>query len=460
MNFETKVWLQPESRRLEFKEKFPGGDQIARTVVAFANGAGGRIVMGVADDPRILVGIDEEELFKIEERISQCIFDQCQPTIIPEIYIQAAEGKSLLVVEVYPGFNKPYYLKKYGKLEGTYVRVGSTNRKASKETLDEMERQRRHISFDGVADYELIIDNLDLTQFIQNYQDATGRILDHQGLKKLGLMIEERGQYHPTHAAILVSDSYERKQRFPYVKIELARFKGNNTSVFLDQLTVEGPIHVTIESCLAFIKRNIALGSTIGEVFRKDFWEYPLTALREALVNAVVHRDYSILGSDIRVKIFDHLLEIISPGPLPDSIRPESLGSGRSEIRNRVLAPIFKDLKLIESWGTGIQKIRKEVSNYPGIQFLCDELHHAFRVQFIKIPEKLNTPPNALASTLSSRQQKLLELFEKGIPISFRQLKQHFPDISDRSLQSDLWNLKQEGFINSEGHGRGAYWIL
>lgn len=460
MSSETDIWLQPESRRLEFKEKFPEGDQIARTVIAFANGAGGRIVFGVADDPRILVGIEEKELFKIEERIAQCVYDLCQPIIIPEIYVQAAEGKSLIVVEVYPGFNKPYFLKKHGKLEGTYVRVGSTNRKASKETLEEIERQHRHVSFDSVVDYNLTIDDLDMTQFIKNYQEATGRTLDHHGLKKLGLVIEERDRLHPTNAAILLSDSEVRKLRFPYAKIELARFKGNHTGVFLDQMTVEGPVHATIEPCLAFIKRNIALGSTIGEVFRKDIWEYPLEALREGLINSVVHRDYSILGSDIRVKIFDHLLEIMSPGPLPDSIRPEALGSGRSEIRNRILAPIFKDLKLIESWGTGIQKIQKEVSSYPGIKFVCDELHHAFRVQFVKITEKLNVPMDNSVARLSSRQKKVLGLFKKDLPMNFSKIKQHFQEVSDRSLQMDLVKLKQEGFIISQGRGRATDWIL
>jgi len=89
-------WEQPESRRLEFKERFPKGDQIAKTVVAFANGAGGSIVFGVSNDPRQIVGFPDDELFTLEERISNHIFDQCAPTIIPEVYIQAVEGRNLL----------------------------------------------------------------------------------------------------------------------------------------------------------------------------------------------------------------------------------------------------------------------------------------------------------------------------------------------------------------------------
>jgi predicted HTH transcriptional regulator len=135
---------------------------------------------------------------------------------------------------------------------------------------------------------------------------------------------------------------------------------------------------------MTFIKKNIALGSTIGEIHRKDRWEYPLEAIREALINAIIHRDYAILGSDIKVAIYDDMLEITSPGTLPDSLPIEELGSGRSEIRNRILAPIFKDLKLIEAWGSGIQKIRQELDQYPEIGLILQEVGSAFQVQFVK----------------------------------------------------------------------------
>ena len=97
--------------------------------------------------------------------------------------------------------------------------------------------------------------------------------------------------------------------------IECARFKGAERRVFLDQLTIEEPIFASIEPCMAFIKKNIALGSTIGEIYREDRWEYPLEAIREALINAVIHRDYAILGSDIKVAVYDDMLEITSPVP-------------------------------------------------------------------------------------------------------------------------------------------------
>jgi len=383
-------WEQPESRRLEFKESFPKGARVAKTAIAFANGAGGKIVFGVRSEPTEIAGVPDDLLFSLEEKISNHIFDNCAPAIVPEIYIQAVEGKNLLVVEIFPGSQKPYYLKSKGKHQGTYVRIGTTNRQASDEMLAALEREKRKLSFDAIPFYDLFAENLELGRFLEDYRTATGRILNEGKLKNIGLHVAERKEVFPTNAAILFSESEIRKRLFPYAKIECARFKGTETKVFLDQTTVEGPVHASVGPCLAFIKRNVALGSSIGEIYREDRWEYPLEAVREAITNAVVHRDYAILGSDIKVAIFDDMLEITSPGPLPDTLPPEELGTGRSEIRNRVLAPVFKDLKLIEAWGTGIQKMRNELARYPEIELVLQETGHAFQVQFRKREESSN----------------------------------------------------------------------
>ena len=375
---------QPESRRLEFKESFPKGEQVARTAVAFANGAGGRMVFGVKDSPREIIGIPEGQLFTMEERITNSIFNQCAPAIVPEAYIQSAAEKTLLVVEIFPGSNKPYYIKKRGKNNGTYIRVGSTNRRASHETIEALERQHRKVSFDSLPVYDCGLEDVNLKPFQKAYRDLTGKPIGKNQLRNLGLLTPEREQVHSTHAALLLSDSPARKRYFPYAKIECARFKGTDKQVFLDQASIDEPIFASIEPCMTFIKKNIALGSTIGEIYRKDRWEYPMEAIREALINAVIHRDYSILGSDIKVAIYDDMLEISSPGPLPDLLSFEDLGTGRSEIRNRVLAPIFKDMKLIEAWGSGIQKMKTELKDYPEIELVLQEAGHAFQVQFIK----------------------------------------------------------------------------
>lgn len=396
---------EPESRRLEFKEIVPKGDQLAKTVIAFANGAGGKIVLGVKDSPREIAGVDEKKIFETEERINNTVFDLCNPVIVPEVYLQSVSGKTLLVVEIFPGSNKPYYLKNTGKHEGTYIRVGSTNRKVSIEMIEELERQKRRISFDSLPVYDLTPDDLDLSRFKKEFKEKSGKEIKGDILKNKGLLHSERDKVYPRNAAILLSDSSVRKQYFPYAKIECARFKGSKKNVFLDQLTIEEPIFASIEPCIAFIKKNIALGSTIGEIYREDRWEYPLEAVREAIINAVIHRDYSILGSDIKVAIYDDMLEITSPGSLPDLLSFDELGSGRSEIRNRVIAPIFKDMTLIEGWGIGFQKMKEYLSEYPELDLILQEVGHAFQVQFVKKGTK---------QALSKHQAGTKSKIEKG----------------------------------------------
>jgi predicted HTH transcriptional regulator len=148
--------------------------------------------------------------------------------------------------------------------------------------------------------------------------------------------------------------------------------------------TIDGPVFIQPEEARKFIMRNISQGSSIDLVYRKDRWEYPLKAIRETVINAVVHRDYSILGSDIKIAIFDDMLETTSPGVLMSSVSPESLVNTPSEIRNRILAPLFKDCKLIEQWGSGFQKIYEELKEYPEIALKINKLGLSFQMQFIK----------------------------------------------------------------------------
>ncbi len=246
--------------------------------MAFSNGAGGRLVFGVKNAPRRIIGVADDQLFLLEEQVASHIFDRCAPAIVPEIYIQSVEGLSMLVVEIFPGAQKPYYLKKAGEQNGVYVRIGSTNRKASFETIEDLKRQRRKISFDSLPLYDCPADTLNLDRFKKDYEKHTGKKLGAPQLGNTGLFHEDRDRVCPTHAAVLLSEGPIRKRYFPYAKIECARFKGTNMRVFIDQVTIETPVHAQIEPALAFIKKNIALGSTIGEIYRKDRWEYPLEA--------------------------------------------------------------------------------------------------------------------------------------------------------------------------------------
>lgn len=373
-----------EGRKLEFKETLPSGNKIEKTAIALSNDAGGEIYIGIKDTPREIVGVPEKDLIKIEEQISNTIYEKCYPTILPDILFQKIEDKYVIIVKIPRGSLPPYYLKSIGKEKGTFVRVGSTNRVADREIIEELERKKRNISFDSTPLYELKPEVLDLSSFAKLYQEKTGKKITKASYSKLGLIKTENEKEYPTVSAILLSEKDIKQTHFPYAKIECARFKGTKTDTTIDSISIQEPICLQPDLAIAFVERNIKKGSKIGRVYREERWEYPMLAIRELIVNAVIHRDYSLSGKDIKVAIFDDMLEITSPGSLPPCIDLKDLTSGQSEIRNRTLGPIFKELQLIEQWGTGFQKLADELKDYPEIELKFNEPGLSFQVQFIK----------------------------------------------------------------------------
>ncbi len=380
----NEIAAKSESRKLEFKETLPSGNKIERTAVAFSNDAGGEIYIGIKNEPRVITGIPENDLIKLEEQISNIIYENCHPTILPDIFFQKIENKYVLVVKIPRGSLPPYYIKSLGKEKGTFIRVGSSNRLADREIIEELERKKRNISFDSTPVYELKPEKLDLSAFTKLYQEKTGKKITKSSYSKLGLIKTENEKQYPTVSAILLSGKEIKAPHFPYAKIECARFKGTKTDTTIDSISIDDSICLQPDSAVSFIERNIKKGSKIGRVYREERWEYPMPAVRELIINAVIHRDYSLQGKDIKIAIFDDMLEITSPGTIPPSIDLNNLTSGQSEIRNKTLGPIFKELQLIEQWGTGFQKLSEGLKDYPEIQIKFNEPGLSFQVQFIK----------------------------------------------------------------------------
>jgi ATP-dependent DNA helicase RecG len=257
----------------------------------------------------------------------------------------------VLVVEVFRGNLLPYYLKSQGKNNGTYLRIGATNRKADFEHILELERQKRNQSFDEEVCREQDWRALDLTALMSRFA-ARGKPLDEEKLKNLKLIKLEQGTLYPTQGLMILLGQY------PHVVMKCARFKGTDMSVFLDRKEFSGDLLGQLEQAEAFIKNHIHLRSEINGLQRTDTFELPESALREAVVNAVVHRDYTNQGRDIKIGVYDDIVNIVSPGGFPSTLTAETLLDGRSEIRNRVIARVFKELGYIEQWGSGIQRMR------------------------------------------------------------------------------------------------------
>ena len=164
-----------EGKTLEFKETLPSGENIARTAVAFSNMAGGKIIIGIEDRSRKLIGVSENDALDFPDRIYGMIYDRCSPAIIPEIYLISVADRKVLVVEIYPGALKPYYLKSKGREKGIYVRVGAVNKPADQEMIGELERQRQNIFFDEQPLYDKTEKDIDIERLKKDFQRLSGR---------------------------------------------------------------------------------------------------------------------------------------------------------------------------------------------------------------------------------------------------------------------------------------------
>lgn len=226
---------------------------------------------------------------------------------------------------------------------------------SDEEMIMELERQRRNISFDEECVYDYNLANINISKLNNDFYRFTEKELNEENLINLKLIREEHGIKYATRALILLTDS----SLFNYARIKCARFKGKDTYEFIDQKELTGPIYEQVEEAIKFAKAHINKHGKITELQRIDEYEIPIVAIREIIANAVVHRDYSISGADIKFAIFDDRIEITSPGLLPKTLDIEDIKIGRSEIKNKVIARFFKEIKFIEEWGTGIKRIIK-----------------------------------------------------------------------------------------------------
>jgi ATP-dependent DNA helicase RecG len=340
---------QGESKTLEFKRELPRFEQIVKTVIAFANTSGGRLLVGVDDDGG-LVGIAAEEVFDLQDRLYASLYEQIHPTLTPEIYTSNVNGILLLVIEVFRGQSLPYFFKNKGKVDGVYIRLGTSNRVASVEYIAELERQRQHLSFDEEACCDVELADVDDAVLVQRFA-ACGLTLDDAKRRNLRLIRTVQGKDYPTYGLLILLGYFE------HVSTQCARFKGVDMQVFLDRKAYSGDLLSQLEHTELFIRNHLSLRSEIGGLQRTDTFEIPEVAIREALVNAYVHRDYSNFGRNIKIGIYDDMINIVSAGGFPNTLTAHDLSEGRSEIRNRVLARVFKALGYIEQWGSGIQRM-------------------------------------------------------------------------------------------------------
>ncbi|AHM57302.1 ATP-dependent DNA helicase [Peptoclostridium acidaminophilum DSM 3953] len=441
-----------ESKIVEFKEKLPGSDAVAKTVIAFSNTGGGRLIIGVTDQGKI-IGLDNSiDILELRDKVASIIYDRCYPNVLPDIYTTTIDNKVLLVIEVYRGNLLPYYLKKIGKNEGVYIRVGATNRKASVDNILELERQRMNLSYDQEVNREVRFEYLDMAPIISRF-DKLDKPVTQSVMKNLKLIHEENGIIYPTNGLLILLGYLE------HAKIKCSRFKGMTMDVFLDSKEYKGDLFTQLDHAESFIKNHIKLGSEIKGLQREDQYEIPIEAIRESLVNAVVHRDYSNEGRDIKVGIYDDMINIVSPGAFPSTITQEDILEGRSEIRNKVIARVFKELNYIEQWGSGIRRIKSSCKTR-GLK----EPEIVEKGDFVDVSlyrEMAETKQvHKKVTELTEQEKAIIEyLKRKDSRITTQDVKSIL-DIEDRRARGILKGLVDRGLIERKGGGPSTFYQI
>ncbi len=344
-----------EGKTLEFKQELSSPRKLCKTLVAFANTAGGRIIIGVEDKTREPVGIDNP--LDEEERLCNLIADSISPRLVPNIELTTVDGKTLLVIEVFLSNSRPHHLCAEGPEAGVYVRLGSTNRQADRELIGELRRTAEGIPFDEMPMPELSARDLDIRAAQEAFGD--GRKLDEQTLLTLKLLTQHQGKPVPTKGGVLLFGK-QRTQHFADAWIQCGRFFGTEKIDIFDHIDIDVPLPRAVDEVMLFLKKHAYRGADLSEVRRKDVWSIPLGILREVIINALVHSDYSQRGAPIRVVFLDDRIEVESMGILLPGLTIEEMKQGTSRIRNPVIARVFKELNLIEQWGTGVRRIFAE----------------------------------------------------------------------------------------------------
>lgn len=274
---------------------------------------------------------------------------------MPDIAIHLYCGKELICIQV-PHGTGPYYLKSVGIDQGTYIRLGSTNRIADDSTIQSLKNFCRNICFDEIPYIQGKESDLDWN-VIESLFARVDKEITINSAQTIGLLTQYGSKLVPTNGGMILF-GINRLVLFPEALIRCVRFLGfDKSSQVLDQVELDMYLPLALEEAIKFIKKNTRLGAKIEGLIREDIPEYPIVAVREALINAIVHADYSIVGMYIFIFIFNDRIEICNPGALPFGLTVDEAIGGKSRIRNRVIAKCFQHLKLIEQWGSGLSRI-------------------------------------------------------------------------------------------------------
>ncbi len=435
----VELLRRAEGKTLEFKRDLSSSEGVLRSIVAFANTAGGIVLIGVEDRTRRVSGI--ENPLSLEERLASLIADNIRPHLVPDLEILPWRRTHVVALQVYPSSNPPHFIKARGPEAGVFVRIGSTNRRADQGLIAELGRLTRNESFDEQPMPALNSEAIDFRAASECFLPV--RKLRRSDLPTLKLTVKHQGRWVPTVGGILLFGK-DREAHFPDAWVQAGRFEGTARNHILDTAEIRSFPVRAIEETIAFIRRNTSREAVIGEIHRTDRWTFPSAAVREALINAVVHADYSQRGAPIRVSVFSDRMEIENPGLLPFGLTVEDIRKGISKLRNRVVGRVFHALGLIEQWGSGIQRMTAACHEAGLGDPLLEEIGTHFRVTLFN--QRWKDP------MLAETDQPILRALGKGHGLSTHEIAAQIRK-STRATRTKLLALVEKGIVVEVGTG-------
>jgi len=444
-----------EGLRIEFKLNF--SDAVIETLVAFANTEGGSVILGVDDSGKYKgINIGKESIQKWLNDIKL----KTQPSIIPFVEeYKTTKGMVNIVFSVNEFPIKPISFR------GRYFkRVNNSNHQLNLNEITDLNLQSLQLSWDAYIHPEKSVEDLDIEKikkFISKVNE-TGRFQLGEdwklNLEKLRLV---KGNTI-SHAALLLFG----KESTQY-NIHLGRFK--TPSLILDDRMFKYTLFEAVEESMKYIisQLKVAFEITGKTTQRTEIFEYPLTAIREILLNTIIHRDY-LSPIDIQIKIFDSKITFFNPGKLFGNLSIEALQKDNYQAyaRNKLIAEAFYLTGDIEKYGSGFIRIRKEIQEYPSMTFNFEEVANGFLTVVEYIQQKTdsssesvveNVVESVVENVVERRHEKILNIISTNKQISAIQIAEIL-SMSERTVQRDIENLKNSKKIKRRGSAKGGYW--
>lgn len=432
-----------ESKSLELKSRLPNFHNLVKTCVAFANGLGGRIVIGVADNGEI-IGIEEETRNRIYDEFPNSLYDATLPGLLAEIYEKCFDDLSVIIIEIPPSIKKPVFVKSEGSSKGVYLRAGPNTRRANNEHIQDLIRENQRLHFDEEIIQEKIeiLSKKNIEQIYKKFNLT--QLMSEKIISRSSVNSEK---YYPTVAGILMFCEAPHNY-IPEAFIQCTRFAGTDGRNIIQTEEIPGSLEKQLEVSFNLVNSWIARDYKLLKTTLKAKKIIPGVALREAIANALIHKKYQVPGS-IKIAVYDNRLEIYNPGNFPGLIDLNDLGDGTTYLRNPALARIARRFGIVEKLGTGIRLILESCYK-AGIR----------RPEFIEGADSVKVVFHFLPfdNKTSSDEEKLIALFEMKNEVKVEDAEKNL-GVSRNTATRRLNKLIKAGKIRRLGKGPAVVYI-